>query len=609
MDNRLHFATKFISYLETLRNDHAQGSIYVVISELIYENSFSRDYLALSMVPRKVINQEIQMKLKKDGYYITGQIDITSMKFEYENTMTVITFETPKLPNMQFYSHTSINRKLFDSSSQFDNKITGNLNLLIENMSSGNDDHYYQLDKVIHSLNISDYHLRLFNNKYESLISIKPKDSLKENYFLKPFFKFLNLYVIPWLFILMQILFKEILFNILKPIYSLRYYSVLFLQLDLRIKQFAYFPVQYLSIGERSSLSTFSNNEKLYTSYMDYIRYYNTLWLIVNDYSFSLTVSALLKIHKEKIAKFLKIYLNQIFIRNVYQLTSALSQNPFGIKLNDELTKFLRDLFVWIVDFVDNAYFKFLTKETTLLYIIDALYFLTYCFGVTFFIAFLIDYLTVLTLHFKIFYKISYKLYRIQLKLLISLVYLFCGKKYNTLRNRIDNESYSLEVLLVGVLIFMILIFLMPTTIAFYLIYTFLQYIAKCLEIVFMTIIMCFNHFPLFIMMLKLKDPKRIPNEIQLSTGYETIIQSPVIRLSSESLRWKDIFTNFWNIITQFQNEVISVNLITKIILGKDILIDKFALYKPLYSTVPKNNLRFKDLVFKLLHKNPRKYP
>ncbi|CAI8500331.1 unnamed protein product [Hanseniaspora opuntiae] len=609
MDIRLHLATKFISYLETLRNEHTQGSLYVVISELIYETSYSKDYLALSIVPKRAVDQEMEKKLAKDGYYITGQVNTTSMKFEYESAIKIITYETPKLPNMQFYSHTSINKKLFDTLPESDKKLSGNLSLLIENMDSGSDNHYYQLDKVIHSLNISDYHLKLFNNRYESLVSIKPKDSLKENYFLKPFFKLLNIYLIPWVFILIQILFKEIIFNILKPIYSLRYYSVLFLQLDLRIKQFAYFPVQYLSIGERSSLTTFSNNEKLYTSYMDYIRYYNTLWLIVNDYSFSLTVSALLKIHKEKIAKFLMSYLNQIFIKNVYQLTGALSQNPFGIKLNDELTKFLRDLFVWIIDFVDNAYFKFLTNETTLMYIIDALYILTYCFGVTFFIAFLIDYLTVLTLHFKIFYKISYKLYRIQLKLLISLVYLFCGKKYNTLRNRIDNESYSLEVLLVGVLIFMILIFLMPTTIAFYLIYTFLQYIAKCLEIVLMTIIMCFNHFPLFIMMLKLKDQKRIPNEIQLSTGYETIIQSPVIKLSSESLRWKDIFTNFWNIITQFQNEIISVNLISKMILGKDILIDKFALYKPLYSTVPKNHLRFKDLVCKLLRENPRKYP
>ncbi|CAI8500685.1 unnamed protein product [Hanseniaspora opuntiae] len=566
MDIRLHLATKFISYLETLRNEHTQGSLYVVISELIYETSYSKDYLALSIVPKRAVDQEMEKKLAKDGYYITGQVNTTSMKFEYESAIKIITYETPKLPNMQFYSYTSINKKLFDTLPESDKKLSGNLSLLIENMDSGSNNHYYQLDKVIHSLNISDYHLKLFNNRFEILVSIKPKDSLKENYFLQALFQ-----VIEY--------------------------------------QFAYFPVQYLSIGERSSLTTFSNNEKLYTSYMDYIRYYNTLWLIVNDYSFSLTVSALLKIHKEKIAKFLMSYLNQIFIKNVYQLTGALSQNPFGIKLNDELTKFLRDLFVWIIDFVDNAYFKFLTNETTLMYIINALYILTYCFGVTFFIAFLIDYLTVLTLHFKIFYKISYKLYRIQLKLLISLVYLFCGKKYNTLRNRIDNESYSLEVLLVGVLIFMILIFLMPTTIAFYLIYTFLQYIAKCLEIVLMTIIMCFNHFPLFIMMLKLKDQKRIPNEIQLSTGYETIIQNPVIKLSSESLRWKDIFTNFWNIITQFQNEIISVNLISKIILGKDILIDKFALYKPLYSTVPKNHLRFKDLVFKLLHENPRKYP
>lgn len=609
MDVRIHWSTKFFLYLETLRNDPTKGSIYVVISELIFETTYSKDYLTVSIVPKKLMVPDTVRKLQKDGYHITGEINTDLMKFDYvNNNVKLITYETPKLPNMQFYSHTPIYSKLFDEKRKTGINLDGNLKILIDNVKYGSGKQCYEINKVIHSLNISDYHLKLFNSKYNDLISIKPKDSLKENFVLKPFFKLLNLYVIPYIFIILQVLFKEILLNILKPFYSLRYYSVLFLQLDLRIKQFTYFPMQYLSIGERSTLNTFSKNEKLYASYMDYIRYYNTLWLIVNDYSFSLTVSALLRIHKHSIINFLMTFLNQIFIKKVFYLTNALSQNPFGIKLNDELTKFLRDLFYWIIEFVDNTYFKFLTNEITLSYIIDALYVLTYCFGVTFFIAFLIDYLTILTLHFKIFYKISYKLYRIQLKLLISLVYLFCGKKYNTLRDRIDNESYSLEVLLVGVLIFMILIFLMPTTIAFYLIYTFLQYIAKSLEIILMTVIMCFNHFPLFIIMLKLKDQKRISNEIQLNTGYETIIQSPVIKLSSESLKWKEIFTNFWNIITQFQNEIISVDLITKIILGKDILIDKYALYEPLYSTVPENTITFKDLAHKLLYNNPRKY-
>lgn len=623
---RIHWPVKFFNITQQLyKANNGVDRELVVLGELISKNDLCVNFLVVS-----VVELETSKPFKNDGaYFVLGEINTKRRKFRYTNEdylfnnanydVTIIRFDTPRLPNMQFFSTISIYDKLFNSSLQKpenNNHEYKNLNILIKYMGLNevkNDpdslQKNYSFDDVIHCLNIADYHLKLFNSKYPDFKSLQPIESLKNNFLFKPLFQFFHLSIVPYLFIIMRVLFCEILLKVLSnPFRWLRSYSISVLQLELRIKQFSFFPIQYLNIGERTMLEEYNDNSKLYSSYMDYIRYYNTIWLIVNDYSFALTLSSLLQIHKITIVNCLSHYLSKFLIHDVISLTNFLNQNPYGIKLNDELSKFLGDLFLWIIDFVNMCYFRVLVSKQSLIFLIDALSFLTYSFGMTFAIAVIIDYISILTLHFKLFYKISSKLYSLQLKLLISLFYLFCGKKYNVLRNRIDNESYSLEVLLIGVLIFMILIFLSPTIIAFYAIYTCLQYISTIFEISLMIVLMCLNHFPLFIIMLKLKDGARIPRGVHMNIKYEHIIQEQVVRLEGESLKWQQIFTNFLEILNQFKNEVASLSLLKKCLLGNDILIDKYSLYKPLYSNAPNNPISLKDLVHKILHENPRKY-
>lgn len=623
---RIHWPVKFFYLTQQLYkvNDGVDKEL-IVIGELISKNELCVNFLVVS-----VVDLRTSKPFKDDGaYFVLGEINTKRRKFRYKNEnelfdnancdVTIIQFESPRLPNMQFFSTTPIYDELFSSSllkPDHSNHEYKNLNTLITYMDlnevKNNPDSLqknYCFDNVIHCLNIADHHLKLFNTKYPAFKSLQPIESLKNNFLFKPLFQFFHLSIVPYLFIIMRVLFCEILLRILlNPFRWLRSYSISVLQLELRIKQFSFFPVQYLNIGERTVLEENIDNSKLYGSYMDYIRYYNTIWLIVNDYSFALTLSSLLQIHKNNIVNCLSHYLSKFLIEDVVSLTNFLNQNPYGIKLNDELSKFLGDLFLWIIEFVNMCYFKVLVSKQSLIFLIDALSFLTYSFGMTFAIAVIIDYISILTLHFKLFYKISSKLYSLQLKLLISLFYLFCGKKYNKLRNRIDNESYSLEVLLIGVLIFMILIFLSPTIIAFYSIYTCLQYISTLLEISLMIVLMCLNHFPLFIIMLKLKDGARIPRGVHMNIKYEHIIQEQVVRLEGESLKWQQVFTNFLEILSQFQKEIVSLSLLKKCLLGNDILIDKYSLYKPLYSNAPNNPISIKDLVHKMLHENPRKY-
>lgn len=126
-------------------------------------------------------------------------------------------------------------------------------------------------------------------------------------------------------------------------------------------------------------------------------------------------------------------------------------------------------------------------------------------------IALLSDLLSVLTVHIYSFYLASARIYHWQLNILLSLFHLFRGKKHNVLRNRIDSCDYDLDQLLVGTILFTLLFFLLPTVVVFYLNFAFARMIIISIKAVFDTLLSCLNHFPLFAVMLRVKDPRRLP--------------------------------------------------------------------------------------------------
>jgi len=127
------------------------------------------------------------------------------------------------------------------------------------------------------------------------------------------------------------------------------------------------------------------------------------------------------------------------------------------------------------------------------------------------------DLLSVLTIHIYSFYLASARIYHWQLTILISLFHLFRGKKHNVLRNRIDSCDYDLDQLLVGTILFTLLFFLLPTVVVFYLYFAIARMMIISLKAVFDTLLSCLNHFPLFAIMLRIKDPKRLPGKCLVS--------------------------------------------------------------------------------------------
>lgn len=130
-------------------------------------------------------------------------------------------------------------------------------------------------------------------------------------------------------------------------------------------------------------------------------------------------------------------------------------------------------------------------------------------------IALFSDLVSLLTVHIYSFYMASGKIFHWQLTIILSLFHLFRGKKHNVLRNRIDSCDYDLDQLLLGTILFTFLFFLLPTVIVFYFTFAIARMGIISVKAVLDTALACLNHFPLFALMLRVKDSQRLPGGIR----------------------------------------------------------------------------------------------
>jgi hypothetical protein len=105
----------------------------------------------------------------------------------------------------------------------------------------------------------------------------------------------------------------------------------------------------------------------------------------------------------------------------------------------------------------------------------------------------------------------SARIFNWQYGILLSLFQLFRGKKHNVLRKRIDSCDYDLDQLLLGTILFTLLFFLLPTVVVFYLTFACSRMAIISLKAALDTLLACLNHFPLFALMLRIKDSQRLP--------------------------------------------------------------------------------------------------
>ena len=277
-------------------------------------------------------------------------------------------------------------------------------------------------------------------------------------------------------------------------------------QVDIRLQQFCYWPIQYVKLRQRKD-----NWESVTTSHPDYIRFYNSLWLVANDVIIGIALGSYIIDNANWVASQINTILTGWTVEGLQRTISWLMDWPAGLKLNNELAAFLGDLFLWVIENWAACIANLQPYLPHVIYVIGCSSFA----GASMPIALFSDLLSILTIHIYSFYIASARIFNWQLTIIISLFHLFRGKKRNVLRNRIDSCDYDLDQLLLGTILFTVLFFLLPTVIVFYLTFASARMLIISLKAALDTYLAFLNHFPLFALMLRVKDSRRLPGGIR----------------------------------------------------------------------------------------------
>ena len=158
-----------------------------------------------------------------------------------------------------------------------------------------------------------------------------------------------------------------------------------------------------------------------------------------------------------------------------------LKHSPGGIKLNPQMTSFLTKLCYHHVR-IWQSYAKLILARL----IEHQAYILALGkISISAFSSFLSISFSVFTLHFYCFYVYALRLYQVWIYGLGEFWNLFRGLKYNPLKCRVDTiyEEFDTLRFILGAMIFSIFLFLFPTVLIFYLVFTLMR--TGCLLIKF----------------------------------------------------------------------------------------------------------------------------
>jgi len=408
---------------------------------------------------------------------------------------------------------------------------------------------------------------------------------------------------------------------------SLKDISAACQQVHLRLQQFSYYPIQYTLLRKRHG--TWSS---IAGTNPDYIRFYNSLWLVANDVIIGIAVGSFINENADATARFIIDILNQYTVNGLRDTIRWLMSYPGGLKLNTELAAFLGDLFLWVIE-----YWSASAQLLILPYLPKIVYFIGFSSfaGASMPIAIFSDLLSLMTVHIYAFYIASARIFNWQLSILVSLFQLFRGKKRNVLRNRIDNCDYDLDQLLLGTILFTLLFFLLPTVIVFYLTFATARMAIITFKATLDTCLACLNHFPLFALMLKIKDSQRLPGGVHFelleskqapsvvrppqqiveeytenedgdneeeedastSTPQEARTTTAYIKLSSTPLSIRQIFEQYFQLGGRIRKHYLSPKVVFRLLTGRFVPpLGRGEMYGMQYNVLPRERANLSDV-------------
>jgi len=153
-----------------------------------------------------------------------------------------------------------------------------------------------------------------------------------------------------------------------------------------------------------------------------------------------------------------------------------------------------------------------------------------------------LDIFNALTLHVSLSHLVLKKALSYQISALRSLFNLFRGKRFNVLHQRTDSWNYEVDQLILGTLLFTLFTFSLPTLLTYGIVFTLMRSAVVVTCSLLKVAIDLINHFPLFALILRVKDPRRLPGSTYfrvISDKGQTTLMLEVQTVSFWTVLWR----------------------------------------------------------------------
>ncbi|KAG1804223.1 N-acetylglucosaminyl transferase component-domain-containing protein [Suillus subaureus] len=243
-----------------------------------------------------------------------------------------------------------------------------------------------------------------------------------------------------------------------------------------------------------------------------YIEFYNTLWIILNDLIIGIALRQFLRQDRQAFLHLFKLAFEDKAVHKIRQILLWLDSWPAGLKLNTELSRFYSHSFMGLIALWNRGFQSVIPLIPMLLSALE----LGSGFGATMALAMVCDLVCVFMTHVQLCYLVSVTVYGHLLRLAASLWNLFRGRRHNVLRNRTDPWDYDVDQLLLGTILFTLVAYLFPTVLVYYILFATMRVSTILVYASLETMLAFMNYFPLFALMLRVKDPQRSPSDIYM---------------------------------------------------------------------------------------------
>ena len=147
-------------------------------------------------------------------------------------------------------------------------------------------------------------------------------------------------------------------------------------------------------------------------------------------------------------------------------------------------------------------------------------------FGLSVQIGMIADLFLLSSFHLFYSYAATAKLWLVTLQSLLALFRLFQGKKHNVLRSRVDKATFSTEQLLIGTSLFSVFLFLFPTVLLFYAVFSGLWLAVLTICAGFRALVACLNYFPFYGVLLCLTQNIKRGSDLPVGVRFASMASS-----------------------------------------------------------------------------------